>query len=75
MARWLLRLPLRVARWKDSMPTYEYRCGKCESLTILSRSVDERDKPVTCVCGFSSTRIYNAVGIQFKGTGFYKTGG
>jgi putative FmdB family regulatory protein len=58
-----------------NMPTYEYRCGKCESLTILSRSVDERDEPVTCVCGFSSTRIYNAVGIQFKGTGFYKTGG
>jgi putative FmdB family regulatory protein len=58
-----------------NMPTYEYRCGKCESLTILSRSVDERDEPVTCTCGFSSTRIYNAVGIQFKGTGFYKTGG
>jgi putative FmdB family regulatory protein len=39
-----------------NMPTYEYRCGKCESLTILSRSVDERDEPVTCVCGFSSNK-------------------
>lgn len=57
------------------MPTYEYRCGKCNSLTVLSRSVDERDDEVTCTCGFSSTRIYNAPGIQFKGTGFYKTGG
>jgi putative FmdB family regulatory protein len=57
------------------MPTYEYRCGKCDSLTILSRSVDTRDEPVICVCGFESTRIYTAVGVQFKGTGFYKTGG
>jgi putative FmdB family regulatory protein len=53
----------------------EYRCGKCDSLTILSRAVDDRDEPVSCVCGFESTRIYNAPGIQFKGTGFYKTGG
>jgi len=56
-------------------PTYEYRCGKCDSLTVLSRAVDERDNLVKCVCGFESTRIYNAPGIQFKGTGFYKTGG
>lgn len=60
---------------KPTMPTYEYRCGKCESLTVISRSVDERDDEVKCTCGFESTRIYNAPGIQFKGTGFYRTGG
>lgn len=58
------------------MPTYEYRCNKCESSVTFSRSVGERDEPVNCpVCGLSSTRVYNAPGIQFKGTGFYKTGG
>lgn len=57
-------------------PTYEYRCNKCESSMTFSRHVDERDKPVVCpVCGLESTRVYNAPGIQFKGTGFYKTGG
>jgi putative FmdB family regulatory protein len=66
---------MKSGRRRPTMPTYEYRCGKCDSLTILSRAVDDRDEPVSCVCGFESTRIYNAPGIQFKGTGFYKTGG
>ena len=57
-------------------PTYEYRCNKCESYATFSRRLEERDEPVICSqCGFNSTRIYNAPGIQFKGTGFYKTGG
>ena len=58
------------------MPTYEYRCNECMSLITLSRSVDERDNEVTCPqCGLQSTRIYNSPSIQFKGTGFYSTGG
>ena len=57
-------------------PTYEYRCNKCESSMTFSRRIEERDEPVSCpVCGLDSTRVYNAPGIQFKGTGFYKTGG
>lgn len=58
------------------MPTYEYKCLGCSNTVEMSRSVDERDEPVECVsCGLESTRVYNAPGIQFKGTGFYKTGG
>lgn len=58
------------------MPTYEYRCNKCETSIVFSRSIGERDEPVKCItCGLESTRVYNAPGIQFKGTGFYKTGG
>lgn len=57
------------------MPTYEYRCNKCMAKVVLSRNVDERDEEVECVCGNKSSRIYNTVGVQFKGTGFYSTGG
>ncbi len=57
------------------MPTYEYRCTKCMAKVVLSRDVDERDEEVACVCGNKSSRIYNTVGVQFKGTGFYSTGG
>lgn len=57
------------------MPNYEYRCRKCHSLTIINRKVEERDDEVTCVCGQVSSRIYNTPGVQFKGTGFYSTGG
>jgi putative FmdB family regulatory protein len=56
-------------------PTYEYRCNKCLALQVLSRHVDDRDEEVICVCGNVSSRIYNTPGIQFKGSGFYSTGG
>ena len=54
-------------------PTYEYRCNKCLSFTVLRREQDERDDEVTCVCGNNSDRIYNVPSIQFKGSGFYRT--
>lgn len=58
------------------MPTYEYRCNDCMTTMTFSRSIHERDESVKCVtCGLESTRIYTAPSIQFKGTGFYKTGG
>lgn len=57
-------------------PTYEYRCNKCMTTQEFSRPVEERDTPTKCItCGLESTRVYNTPGIQFKGTGFYKTGG
>ena len=57
------------------MPTYEYRCYKCLALQVISRDVDDRDEEVICVCGERMNRIYNTPGIQFKGSGFYSTGG
>jgi putative FmdB family regulatory protein len=57
------------------MPTYEYRCRKCHSLIVLSRKTEERDEEVTCPCGQVSSRIYSTPAVQFKGTGFYSTGG
>lgn len=57
------------------MPTYEYRCNKCMAHTVLSRKVEERDEEVTCVCGHTSSRIYNTPAIRFNGSGFYSTGG
>jgi hypothetical protein len=40
VARWLLRLPLRVARWKDSMPTY--RCFQCDDEFIHKTELNFR---------------------------------
>lgn len=58
------------------MPSYEYRCNKCLSSVTFQRPVEERDESVSCPqCGLETTRVYNAPGVQFKGTGFYKTGG
>lgn len=57
------------------MPTYEYKCDKCEKIYVLSRSVDERSHRVDCDCGGVGNRVFNVPGIKFNGTGFYSTGG
>lgn len=58
------------------MPTYEYTCIECDTSKDLIRPVDERDEPVFCEsCGYTMNRVYNPSPIQFKGSGFYSTGG
>lgn len=56
------------------MPTYEYRCKECgDELEVVQSFTD--DALVTCPsCGKDSLRkVFRAVGISFKGSGFYKT--
>jgi len=55
------------------MPTYEYRCRECgEPLEVVQSFSDD---PLTeCpACGGSLRKVFNSVGISFKGSGFYKT--
>lgn len=58
------------------MPTYEYRCNKCMSYIQVTRSYQERETDIICPkCNLTTSRVYSVPSIQFKGTGFYKTGG
>lgn len=58
------------------MPNYSYRCSKDASTMVLQRAIDERDNEVLCsLCNEPMIRYYDAPAIQFKGSGFYKTGG
>ena len=55
------------------MPTYEYACKSCgEHLEVAQSFTDE---PLTqCpACGGTLRKVFGAVGISFKGDGFYKT--
>jgi putative FmdB family regulatory protein len=55
------------------MPTYEYRCRDCgEPLEVVQSFTDD---PLTVcpVCGGQLRKVFQAVGIAFKGSGFYKT--
>lgn len=55
------------------MPTYEYRCRNCgEPLEVVQSFTDD---PLTeCpACGGELRKVFRAVGIAFKGSGFYKT--
>jgi putative FmdB family regulatory protein len=56
------------------MPTYEYNCIECETSTDVVRKFNEDEiLPLCPKCGYKMVRVYTPAGIQFKGSGFYKT--
>ncbi|HDP69956.1 MAG TPA: hypothetical protein ENN38_03985 [Actinobacteria bacterium] len=55
------------------MPTYEYRCVECESNFEVHHGINE-EPGIRCeFCGGRTKKIFQPVGIVFKGSGFYKT--
>jgi putative FmdB family regulatory protein len=57
------------------MATYEYECpGDGEKITIM-RPMDEEPRTYYCPCGAELRRVYSIPGVQFRGSGFYSTGG
>jgi len=55
------------------VPTYQYSCTACgEPLEVVQSFTD--DALTECpACGGKLRKLYNAVGIVFKGSGFYRT--
>ena len=55
------------------MPTYQYRCTSCD--TEVEAVQKFTDDPLTdCPeCDGSLRKVFNAVGVVFKGSGFYAT--
>ena len=57
------------------MPVYVYSCEKCEDSKELVKGMNDPD-PENCPdCGSAIKRVFGVGGIQFKGKGFYSTGG
>lgn len=55
------------------MPTYQYTCTACgEPLEAVQAF---HDAPLTACpsCGGALRKVFSAVGVVFKGSGFYKT--
>jgi putative FmdB family regulatory protein len=55
------------------VPTYQYTCTECgEPLEAVQKFTDE---PLTVcpACGGRLRKVFSAVGIVFKGSGFYRT--
>jgi len=56
------------------MPKYEYACVTCKRHTEVNRSFNDEEVVPNCAyCGSITSRYYGSVGVQFKGSGFYKT--
>jgi len=55
------------------VPTYQYQCTDCgEALEVVQAFTD--DSLTECPnCGGRLRKLFNAVGIVFKGSGFYRT--
>ncbi|MBR7830474.1 FmdB family transcriptional regulator [Actinospica sp. MGRD01-02] len=55
------------------MPTYQYQCTECgEALEVVQKFTD--DALTVCpACEGKLRKVYSAVGIVFKGSGFYRT--
>jgi len=55
------------------VPTYQYQCTECgEALEVVQKFTD--DALTVCPnCEGRLRKVYSAVGIVFKGSGFYRT--
>jgi putative FmdB family regulatory protein len=55
------------------MPTYEYICNECEHQFEVVQSFSEAAIDSCPKCKGAVRKLYNNVGVVFKGSGFYKT--
>lgn len=56
------------------MPTYEYVCSSCESNHEIVQKMTDPTLTECPDCGEPTLRkVFNGVGVVFKGSGFYRT--
>lgn len=56
------------------MPTYLYRCPKCQDTSSVTCPISEYNPALPCAkCETAQTRIYDSPGVTFKSPGFYTT--
>lgn len=53
------------------MPLYEYKCKSCGTVSDIRHGFKESVTEPCAACGGELTRVFNAAGIVFKGSGFY----
>ncbi|RNM12142.1 FmdB family zinc ribbon protein [Nocardioides pocheonensis] len=55
------------------MPTYQYSCTECGHFFEAVQSFSEDSLTVCPECDGRLRKVFNAVGVVFKGSGFYRT--
>lgn len=55
------------------MPTYQYRCTECGNNLEAVQKFTDPALTVCPACSGSLRKVFNAVGVVFKGSGFYRT--
>ena len=55
------------------MPRYDYRCVDCDNHFELRQSFSEAGQGTCPRCSGAGRRVYHAVPVIYKGSGFYTT--
>lgn len=55
------------------MPRYDYQCLSCEREFELTQSFSEAGSGVCPTCSGKGRRVFHAVPVIYKGSGFYTT--
>jgi putative FmdB family regulatory protein len=55
------------------VPTYAYACTECDHRFDIVQSFSDDSLTVCPECGGKLRKVFNAVGVVFKGGGFYRT--
>ena len=55
------------------MPTYQYRCAQCATDLEVTQRFDDPPLDTCPQCSGELRKVFSAVGVVFKGSGFYAT--
>jgi putative FmdB family regulatory protein len=55
------------------VPTYQYRCTECGEDLEAVQKFSDAPLAICPACGGHLRKVFNAVGVVFKGSGFYRT--
>jgi putative FmdB family regulatory protein len=55
------------------VPTYQYSCTECGHFFEAAQSFSDDSLTVCPECSGRLRKVFNAVGVVFKGSGFYRT--
>jgi putative FmdB family regulatory protein len=58
---------------EDPLPTYQYACTECGHAFEQFQSFTDDALTVCPQCQGRLRKVFNAVGVVFKGSGFYRT--
>jgi putative FmdB family regulatory protein len=56
-----------------TVPTYQYACTACDERLEAVQSFSDAPLTECPTCGGALRKVFSAVGVVFKGSGFYKT--
>jgi putative FmdB family regulatory protein len=52
------------------MPTYEFKCDRCEQINEIDLPMDAPKEMICVECGVYMWRIWSPISAHFKGTGW-----